>query len=343
MNTLKHVFWNEADRRLRAGWRLIIQVILLLLGMGCLGIFVGVIGIIQGIAGGETPTVATTAASINRQPLFLMMSSVTTLFAVLLSVGLSGWFVDRRPFADFGFHVSPAWWRDLGFGLALGALLMAGIFLFEWALGWIEITDTLQTNLTQFSFTGAILLQVVIFLSVGIYEELFSRGYQLQNLAEGLGGLVGSRGAIVIAWLLSSSVFGILHAGNPNATLVSTINLIIAGLFLGLGYVLTRELAIPIGLHITWNFFQGNVFGFPVSGGASAVSFIGIEQGGPELWTGGAFGPEAGLIGLSAIALGSLLTVLWVRWQHGETILRPELAEYTPPAPPDKTSPEAAA
>ncbi len=343
MNTVKHVFWNEADRRLRAGWRLIIQVMLLLLGIGCLGMFLGVIGVIQGMVSGDAPTITATAATISQQPLFLMMSSVTTLFAVLLSVGLTGRFVDRRPFADFGFHFSPAWWRDLGFGLALGALLMAGIFLFEWALGWIEITDTLQINTTQLSFTGAILLQVIIFLSVGIYEELFSRGYQLQNLAEGLGGLLGSRGAIVAAWLLSSSVFGILHAGNPNATLVSTVNLVIAGLFLGLGYVLTRDLAIPIGLHITWNFFQGNVFGFPVSGGASAVSFISVEQGGPELWTGGAFGPEAGLIGLGAIALGSLLTVLWVRWQHGEATLRPELVEYTPPTRPDQPSPEAPA
>ncbi|NJL33875.1 MAG: hypothetical protein HC893_08460 [Chloroflexaceae bacterium] len=83
-------------------------------------------------------------------------------------------------------------------------------------------------------------------------------------------------------------------------------------MFLGLGYVLTGQLAISIGLHITWNFFQGTVFGFPVSGqDFTRVGVFSIEQGGPPLWTGGAFGPEAGLMGLLTIALGSALTVGW--------------------------------
>jgi hypothetical protein len=333
MSAVKRVFWNSAEHRLRAVWRLIVQIIFLGLGLGCFGFFVGIIGVMQGLAGnmvsGETPDVAAVTDAM-QQPLVLGLSSIITLLAALFSVWLAGRFVDRRPFADFGLHLDLAWWRDLAFGMALGALLMAGVFAVEWALGWVEITGTLVVQRTGFTFLGAILLQVVTYLCVGIYEELFSRGYQLQNMAEGLRGILGKREGVIVAWLLSSSVFGLLHAANPNASLFSTINLMIAGLFLGLGYLLTRELAIPIGLHITWNFFQGNVFGFPVSGGASAVSLIGIEQGGPNLWTGGAFGPEAGLIGLAAIALGSLLIVLWIRWQHGDASLKHEIAEYEP-------------
>lgn len=111
-------------------------------------------------------------------------------------------------------------------------------------------------------------------------------------------------------------------------------NLVLAGIFLGLGYVLTGELAISIGLHITWNFFQGPVFGFPVSGGASAASFIGIQQLGPDWVTGGAFGPEAGAIGLAAMLLGSLLIVLWVKRIHGAAGLRDQLAVYPLPSTP---------
>ncbi len=337
MNTIKNLFWNEEERRPRAVWRLILQLIFLGLGLGCLGFLVGILGVVQGAIGQQAPDGASVTSAM-QQPLMLGMSSIITLLAILLSVWLAGRFVDRRPFADFGLHLNLAWWRDLGFGLALGALLMAAIFAVEWGLGWIEITGTLESRLPHLTFPVAILLQMVTYLCVGIYEELFSRGYQLQNMAEGLQGPLGSRAAIIVAWVLSSSVFGILHAANPNASLFSTINLIIAGLFLGLGYVLTRELAIPIGLHITWNFFQGNVFGFPVSGGGSAVSFIGIEQGGPKLWTGGAFGPEAGLIGLAAIAVGSLLIVLWTRGQRGALSLRGEIAEYEPRPHPDAAS-----
>jgi hypothetical protein len=95
--------------------------------------------------------------------------------------------------------------------------------------------------------------------------------------------------------------------------------------------VLTGRLAIPIGLHITWNFFQGNVFGFPVSGlepvGATVLS---IEQGGPLLFTGGVFGPEAGLIGIAAVLAGSLLTALWVRVRFGKAAMETSIAEPPP-------------
>ena len=100
---------------------------------------------------------------------------------------------------------------------------------------------------------------------MGISEETVFRGYQLKNAAEGLNyASLGPRGAILPAWVLSSVFFAVLHADNPNATPVSTLNIALAGLMLGFGYVLTGELAIPIGLHITWNFFQGAVYGFPV-------------------------------------------------------------------------------
>jgi membrane protease YdiL (CAAX protease family) len=329
-----NLFYNATERRLRAFWRLLLQWLVFFGGNTVLSILLGmVVGIMMAVSGADLTDPAV-IASINTNPLVQVFSAVSALVFMSLSLWVASRWLDKRPLRDFGFRFSSRWWADLGFGLFLGAFLMLVVFLVELSLGWVTVTGTLQSTREGMGFLPGILVYMVLFLCVGIYEEMLSRGYQLRNLAEGLHlGPISPRAALLLAYLISSSIFGLLHAGNPNATLISTVNLIVAGLFLGLGYVLTGELAIPIGLHITWNFFQGNVFGFPVSGMDTGATFIGIQQGGPELWTGGAFGPEAGLIGLAAIALGSVMTVLWVRWRNGRAGLCEELAVYTPPTP----------
>jgi hypothetical protein len=88
------------------------------------------------------------------------------------------------------------------------------------------------------------------------------------------------------------------------------VGIFLAGIFLGYGYVRTRQLWLPIGLHLGWNFCEGVVFGFPVSG-LDIYALTRIEVTGPELWTGGAFGPEAGLIILPALIVGAGL-IYWV-------------------------------
>jgi membrane protease YdiL (CAAX protease family) len=334
---VKNPFWNAQERRVRSLWRLFLQVLLFFILTGVLTSVAVFVALFAAIAGGHsTPNLAdpnfaqqVTELALG-DPLASVLFMLTSFLGIFLSVWLAGRLLDRRRLADFGFHFSPRWWADLGFGLALGAVLMVGIFLVELAAGWVTVTGSLQSQRGPFGI--AILMAMVQFLGVGVQEEVFSRGYQLRNLAEGLNlPRIGPRAALLLGYAGSSIIFGLLHAGNPNASAVSTANLIVAGLFLGLGYLLTGELAIPIGIHITWNFFQGNVFGFPVSGGTPGTTFIAIQQGGPELWTGGAFGPEAGLLGLLAIAVGSLLTVTWVRRQYGRAELQDRVAQYTRP------------
>ena len=179
------------------------------------------------------------------------------------------------------------------------------------------------------SFAPAILLPALAFLCFGISEELVFRGYQIRNAAEGLKyPVLGSRGAVLMAWILSSAFFGWQHGDNPNATFLATLNIALAGLMFGLAYVLTGELAIPIGAHVSWNFFEGSVYGFPVSGlEPSGAAFLSIEQRGRDLWTGGLFGPEAGLLVPVALVLGGLLITLWVRLRSGKVAIHTPLAE----------------
>jgi len=319
------LFRDDREIRPRAFWRLLFQTVLYLVGITLLGsLSFTAFALSRGMSLGSETT-----ESLATSPSFLAINGVASLAATIISIWLAGRYFDRRPFSGFGMCLKDRdWWFDLGFGLSLGASLMTGIFLLELSAGWIEVTGTFETP-GGGSFLSAILAPAILFLCVGIYEELISRGYQLTNLAEGLNyPSLGPRGAILLAWVLSSSIFGFFHLANPGATLVSTVNIAFAGLLLGVGYVLTGRLAIPIGLHITWNFFQGNVFGFPVSGlEPIGATFLTIEQGGPLLFTGGAFGPEAGLLDIVAALIGSLLICLWVRARYGKATLETSIAE----------------
>ena len=121
------------------------------------------------------------------------------------------------------------------------------------------------------------------------------------------------------------------HAFNPNASLLSTLNLILAGISLAVGFLVTGRLALPIGLHITWNFFQGSVFGFAVSGADSMnmAQIFRIQQGGPDLWTGAAFGPEGGLLGRFAVIFEASAVLLWCKLRYGRLAIHPSI--YTGP------------
>jgi membrane protease YdiL (CAAX protease family) len=312
---LRRLFLNE-EVRLRAGWRLLSQFLLYNAGVSLLG-FVA-LATVSGLSPGATEGAPS--------PYLPVLFYAGAALVAAGSVWVSGRFLDGRPFSGFGLHLDRAWWSDLGFGLLLGALLMTGIFLVQLAAGWVTVTGSF---VAVDAFFPAILAPAALFVCVGFYEELVSRGYQLTNLAEGLNTTtIGPKGAIVLAWVLSSSVFSALHLFNPNTSILSTLNIFLAGMMLGSGYVLTGQLAIPMGLHTTWNFFQGNVFGFPVSGlDLVGATFFSTRPSGPDLLTGGPFGPEAGLLAPAAMAAGVLLIALRVHRRSGKASLHLPLAE----------------
>ena len=330
MDVIKTLFWNAEERRLRLLWRFLIFLL----------VFFPLMAGTQAILYFISPALVETLQKGAGEQLLMgwALSEWLMLIAIMATLLIIGRWVDRRPFRDYGFGMGKRWWLDFVFGLFLGALLMTGIFLVEYLLGWVTVTGTMQSP-EHLSFAQGVLWAALLFIAVGFFEEILARGYLLHNLAEGLNFRFWNPAvALLLAWLLSSLVFGAAHAGNPNATVISTAALVMAGLFLGLGYILTGELALPIGLHIAWNFFEGNVFGFPVSGtSANSVTFIAIAQAGPDAWTGGAFGPEAGLIGLLAIAVGALLVLAWVRWRDGRVRLQQRI-----PLPPRAPSSPAA-
>ncbi len=318
---IRRVFVDDEQHRLRAAWRLVIYTIAMIVLAIAAALVLVLVGQLLGLEQNEEGGIQ----------LPMWAASLTSVVATTLATWGGGNLLDRRRFADFGFHIDRKWWLDLGFGLALGAMLLAGIFGLELSLGWLEISERNVAPEGE-SFAAGLLGAMLLFLGVGFYEELMSRGYHLRNLAEGMSwpGRISPTVALLLGTLVSSAVFGVLHANNPSATAISTINVALAGCFLAVGLLLTGELAIPIGVHISWNFFQGNVFGFPVSGTDAGAKVFAIEQHGDPLWTGGEFGPEAGLLGIAAMLVGSAAIMGWARLTRGPLRVRTELA--LPPA-----------
>jgi membrane protease YdiL (CAAX protease family) len=320
---------NPTERRLRLPLRLLLAavvfVVLSAVGSEALRLLTAVdtAGVLaQGPAGGLTGLRLGTTLG----------STVVTVVAVVL-VGVA---LDRRRLADFGFHVDRGWWLDCAFGAALGLGLQAAVFAVGLAAGWVRVAGV--TDAAGGSFVTLAVVSLVVFACVSISEELLLRGYLLTNLAEGLAGLgvpglarlgsLSGRAAVLLATLATSALFGLLHAANPNATLLSTASVALAGVFLAAGYLLTGELSIPLGLHFGWNYAQGVVFGFPVSGVSLSVAVVRTRETGPDLVTGGAFGPEAGLLGIGAVLLGTAAIAWWARERTGLLALDP--AVWTP-------------
>ncbi|MBI2758292.1 MAG: CPBP family intramembrane metalloprotease [Chloroflexi bacterium] len=287
---LAAIFLSSNESRLRAGWRLLLQTVLML-----------ILGIPIGIA------VFASAAALGLRLDNLLLSQIGELLIFTSSIFLARRLLDKRSISSLGLTLNIQMLWDILTGIGITFAMMGTIFTAMLLLGWSKFESfAWQTEPTLNVITNALTF-LVIFILVGWNEELLSRGYHLQTIASGSNLLWGV--------VLSSTVFGLLHLGNPNATLVSAAGIFFAGIFIAYGYIRTKQLWLSIGLHIGWNFFEGVVFGFPVSG-LDIYPLTHITVTGPELWTGGAFGPEAGLIVLPALALGAALIYLYTRPRH---------------------------
>ncbi len=280
---LRHIFLTPDEPRLRAGWRIAAQFTLML----ALTIVVA------------CPMVVIMFAAPDA---ILLVSTLLGGIAVVISVLVARKWIDRRSIHSLGLQVRRRAAIDLLTGLGIGFIQIAFVFILQIAFGWLSVSGYAWQERSPLLVLGAILLGLLTHLAVGFYEELLSRGYHLQNLEEGIN--------TFWAVALSSMVFGVAHLVNPNASWISSLGIVLAGVYLAFGYLRTRQLWLSIGLHIGWNFFLGPVFGFPVSGLATPGLLL-LDVTGPEMITGGAFGPEAGLVVLPTLGLGVLLIWLY--------------------------------
>lgn len=233
---------------------------------------------------------------------FLLLGEVVLTIPLTVSVFLARRFLDRRSFVSLGLNLRWSVITDFLAGTVITFVMMGMLFGTMLLLGWIEFLGFAWQSDPPFTVIVNITLVVFMFLLVGWSEELLSRGYHLQTIASGLDRFWGVT--------LSSAIFGLMHIMNPNATLISAGGIFFAGLFFALGYLRTGQLWLPIGMHFGWNLFEGSVFGFPVSG-LEVYKLIHIRVIGPDIWTGGKFGPEAGILIIPVLIVGVLMIFLF--------------------------------
>ncbi len=217
--------------------------------------------------------------------------------------------IERRPLSAVGLGLRGGL-GGTAKGIALGAAMMSAVIGILAIAGWYEVVSL---NWLQPGALGAVLVSLAVYLAASVYEEVLFRGILFRILEEGLGSW--------LALTLTAVFFGLTHMGSPNASLLGAFGVALAGVLFAAIYMRTRSLWFVIGLHWAWNFFEGTVFGAPVSGLAKVGEpLTQATIDGPALWTGGAFGPEAGLVAYVIVAVVTVAAlVLAVR--RGRTVV----------------------
>ncbi len=250
-------------------------------------------GVMAGASVIATGLAAAVGARSNGQWAIIGGSIVAAVF-MLAYIGF-GRLVEHRQLSDVSLKGALV---ELLAGLAIGALLFSLVVAVIALLGGYQVVGTRPASV----------LYPIIGLSIvsGVTEEIMLRGLFFRIIENWLGSWV--------ALVLSAALFGALHLGNPNATLVAGGAIAIeAGVMLAAIYMVTRRLWAAIGVHAAWNFTQGGVYGIPVSG-FDVQGLLVPRITGPELLTGGDFGAEASLPAmLICTAFGIALLVIAAR------------------------------
>ncbi len=235
---------------------------------------------------------------------WMALQLISSFAGIFLFLWLWLKFYEKRPFHTLGFEKNGAL-LQYGRGLLLGALLFGGAVGLMALFGFVELAqgDPAQTGLAAL---GGVLLVALGWVVQGAGEEVVTRGWMLPVL--------GARTRPWIGIVVVSLFFSLLHGLNPNLSALAMVNLALFGLFAAFYALREGSLWGICALHSVWNWIQGNVFGFEVSGtNAGGGTLFKFVETGPDWFTGGAFGPEGGLAVSLMLLLGILVLFAWPR------------------------------
>lgn len=293
------------------------MVVVAYLGAGIsLGLFFGLLG--------RRPELFLSLFSVN----LAMLGALLGVYKILTAV------LDLKPLASVGLSFRGRWRTELGIGVACGSVMIFAVAFVERVFG---LADFAWSNRPEPQLMLWGIFSFIIFSVAGTTEELTFRGYPFQRLVDAIGPV----GAV----LVFSALFGLAHLGNRSHTWISTANTALVGATLAVAYLRTRALWLPIGIHFSWNFFQGFVLGLPVSGILLPEALVRPDVHGALWITGGGYGPEGSVLTTGVILLATVYLFfsksIYVSKEMRELVFGPALPQSHPAgveaAPPSTT------
>lgn len=296
---MNKLFIDPQTKLLRSGWRALLYLLLSPVAIILLGPFLARSGAESGGIGLTLPTI---------------INYVVQVAWLLIAAWVCLKYLEKMRLASLGFAFFRGWWRETWLGFGIAALMMVAVVAVQIIGGgtrimlsplfWKTIDGT-----RSFDFIGLrmiaqdFVLALILFALAAAFEELLFRGFPFQTLLRG-----GVPAAMPI--ILLSVFFGLVHWGNPSSTIFSTLNTILAGVWLAVAYLKTRSLWFPTALHLGWNWMMGAFFGLPVSGLKFVQHPVLLSTSEAPLWlTGGSYGCEGGIP--ATLVLVAATMVIW--------------------------------
>ena len=291
----------------RSGWKIALTYIMML-GISLIPMIISsVVFMVPEMAKNENNIEAATLAMSNNQIYFATTMILQNISLIAASIIIWKIF-EKKKIGEMGISNIKKGYKEFGVGLALGAVTITIVAIVLLLIGSVKLVNPI----TSPKFTNDLIIGIFIFIAVGFGEEIFGRGLCMSVLKQ-------TRNKWVVL-IVSSIIFAAMHLGNDGIGMLPLINLFLVGMVFGYMFMKSSNIWMPIGFHITWNYFQGYIWGFQVSG-IEINGIYKIEGVKNTLLNGGAFGPEGGLIVTLILILTFVFVYVYYRDKNIDTFI----------------------
>lgn len=313
---LKNIFIRQSDSRLRFIWKFA-----MIIGMGILigklfGMLIGYLIIMYFAAVKGKPI---EVQWLESNPIVIGFTSIAEQLIMISIITFFIYKIDKLNLEKLGAKFEKKSIIDLGFGLLFGAIAMAMVLVIFIILdkAGIGLIRNIQFNgFGDAGFAVSMVFVIILFMLVAFQEELLCRGYMVSDLKK-----IMPAAAIFVP----AAAFSLMHLRNDGfsfddqrkaiMTGIALLNIFLIGLIFGVYFYFTRDLWLVIGVHFSWNFVQGSVLGFNVSGIETASLFdtsLSVNRA-YTVFTGGILGPEGGIIVTCVLVLLALMMSVYAK------------------------------